>query len=530
MKTRTIFCFLLASAVALVFLATPQAGTAQKAQVAANLEPLPEAAWDYAKARHLLFRAGFGGSPAEVEKLHAMGLRKAVDYLVDYHLIPDVHVPLASGLEGLDPPSLVKTSPQDKAKLLGDKKRKNDVQNMQELRRWWANKMVQSPRPLEEKLVLFWHGIFATEWRTVRNAMSMSLQNQLFREHAAGNYGKLLHAIIYDAAMLRYLDNNTNKKGKPNENLAREIMELFSMGESQGYTEKDVQQGARALTGYTFDGKTLEPKFIAKEHDDGDITIFGKTQKFNGDQFVDLILEQPATSRFIAYRLFNYFVYDEPSQELIGQLATVLKDGKYEIKPFLRTVFLSREFYSPKAMGTHHKSPAQLVVGTLRILGIKEVNGESLVQAMRNMNQDLFDPPNVKGWDGGEAWINSVTLFARNNFTTNLVSRGLSTKPVKSAEKGEKGDKKGKPVLPVLKLDFVGALKDQKIDTAAAVVDFWVRALLAVPLNEQNRARLVAALGELPPPDQWGQRKDEINRKIGNLLIIIMSLPEYQLA
>ncbi len=534
MKTRTILSLLVASAVAFLWMAVPpKVETAQKVAAAANLEPLPESAWDYAKARHLLFRAGFGGPPAEVEKLHALGLRQAVDYLVDFHQIADVNLPLvlgAEGVEGLDPPALVKINPQERSKLLGDKKGKNAVQYMQELRRWWISKMVKSPRPLEEKLVLFWHGIFATEWRTVRNPMSMGLQNQLFREHAAGNYAKLLHAIIYDAAMLRYLDNNSNKKGKPNENLAREIMELFSMGEAQGYTEKDVQQGARALTGYTFDPKTLEPKFFPKDHDDGDITLFGKTQKFNGDQFIDLILEQPATSRFIAFRLFNYFVYDEPSEELITELAKVLKDNKYELKPFLRTVFLSREFYGPKAMGTHFKSPTQLVAGTIRILGIKEYNPEPLVLATRGMNQDLFDPPNVKGWDGGEAWVNSVTLFARNNFTTNLIARGLDKTKFKLPDKPDKkGDKKVE-VRALPKLDFVEAWKDQKFDTPAAVVDYCTRAFLVVPLSEQNRTRLLGVLGDLPPSAQWTERKNEVNRKIGNLLILIMSLPEYQLA
>ncbi|MCC6417097.1 MAG: DUF1800 family protein, partial [Gemmataceae bacterium] len=268
MRARTIFSLLPAVTIAFLLPAAPLAAQSAKQPAGQDsLQPLSDSAWDYAKARHLLFRAGFGGPPEEVQKLCGLGLRKAVESLVDYRSQPDVEIPMAAGFKGLEPPDLVKLSPQERLQVFQKKKPRDDFQAMQELRRWWVTKMIRSPRPLEEKLVLFWHGLFAAEHRTVRNSISMSLQNQLFREHAAGNYAKLLHAILRDPAMLRYLDNNRNVKGKPNENLAREIMELFSMGEGQGYTEQDVREGARALTGYTFDPKTLQPRFLPKSHD-----------------------------------------------------------------------------------------------------------------------------------------------------------------------------------------------------------------------------------------------------------------------
>lgn len=525
MKARTIFTLvgaLLLALPAVVSAAPPERG---------SLEAIADDAWNYAKARHLLFRAGFGGTPEEVTKLHALGLHKAVDFLVDYHNQPDVDIPLGPAVKVPDPVALRKLSQEERQKLL-QQNRREDAQYMVDVRHWWVQRMVKSPRPLEEKLVLFWHGHFATEWRTVRNSHAMALQNQLIREHAAGNFGKLLHQIIYDAAMLRYLDNNRNVKAKPNENLAREIMELFAMGEGQGYTEDDVIQGARALTGYHFDPRTLQFRFVAQQHDTNEKVIFGKKGKWNGEQFVDLILAQPATARFISRKLFTYFVHDNPSEELINQLAGVLRDNKYELAPLLKTMFLSREFYSTRAMGTQIKSPAQFVVGTIRALQIKEPNAEGLARSMRAMNQDLFEPPNVKGWDGGQSWVNSVTLFARNNFAAILLAQGPQGRVGKPGRRPPARVKPGAglPGGPLAKgIDFTATLKDQKLDTPEAMVEYFARSLFASPLTRERQAELVAFVGELPPAAQWDERKREVNAKISSLLILMMCMPEYQL-
>jgi uncharacterized protein (DUF1800 family) len=242
---------------------------------------------------------------------------------------------------------------------------------------------------------------------------------------------------------------------------------------------------------------------------------------------VDLILEQPATPRFIAGKLFAYFAHDKPSEEIIAQLARVLKDSNYELAPLLKTIFLSQEFYSDRAMGTQIKSPAQLVIGTIRTLEIKEPDAEGVARAMRPMNQDFFEPPNVKGWDGGETWINSVTLFARQNFASLLIGRGLegtAARPAKPA-RGQ-----GQPIGPLARgLDFVESLKDRKLDTPAAVVDHFAKALFLVPLTETRRSELIGFLGDLPPSAKWADQKREVNVKIGSLLILMMSMPEYQL-
>lgn len=496
--------------------------------VQGGLESMADSAWDYTKARHLLFRAGFGGPLTEVEKLHAMGLRKAVEHLVDYRNQPDANVALPNlVIQDLEPAKFAQMTQAGRTKHLQtfDKKK---VRNIQPVQTWWVSRMVQSPRPLEEKMVLFWHGLFATEQRTVRENRAMFLQNQLFRDHAVGNYGKLLMAIIQDPAMLRYLDNDANVKGKPNENLAREIMELFSMGEGQGYTEQDIKEAARALTGYSYNKQTLVPVFRSFMHDYETKTIFGQKGKWNGEDLVKLILKQPATPRFIARRLFTYFVHENPDEQTVDQLAKLLKDNNYELAPFLKTVFLSREFYSTRAMGTLIKSPAQFVAGTVRILEVKDTVPAILAHAMLTMNQELLEPPNVKGWDGGQAWLSTTAVFARNNFAGTLIAQG--TPPVLKQPKAGKAIKVGKrPQALARGGDFVTALIDRKLTTPAEVVDYYTKVLLVVPLAEVRRSELISFLGQLPPTAQWNEQKATLNRKISELLVLIMSSPEYQL-
>ncbi|HJN13441.1 MAG TPA: DUF1800 domain-containing protein [Pirellulaceae bacterium] len=521
---------------ATVGLCTLLSGQMANAEGKGGLKPVSEDAWDYAKARHLLARAGFGGTPEEVEKLHAMGLRKAVDFLVDYQEQPAADIPLA--IESpqpvkqvkLDRKALAKLSPKERQKLIQEQRkqtqqrRKNEQQQFAELRQWWMKRLVESPRPLEEKLVLFWHGHFATGYRTVKDTYAMYLQNELFRKHAAGSFGQLLRGIAHDPAMLRYLDNDKNVKARPNENLAREILELFSMGEGN-YSEEDIKEAARALTGYTFDRRSVEFMFRRQVHDDGEKTIFGKTGNWDGDKLVDLILEEPATARFIARKLFVFFVHEDVDEQTIEQLAGVLRENDYELAPLLKTMFLSEEFNGPKAMGTQIKSPVQLVVGVLRSLGVKQANYTALAAATQSMGQELLQPPNVKGWDGGSAWINTNTVFARHNFAAPLViqNQKRGKKPVRSRGGGGQLTQR---------IDIVGLLEKSQSGTPADVVDYLAKALLVTQLSEEKREELVNFLNDaepLPPSTQWKSQRAQVNAKLRALLVLMMSMPEYQL-
>ncbi len=475
--------------------------------VESGLKPLAVDKWSYAKARHLLCRAGFGGTPEEVEQLHAMGLHAAVEYLVDYDARPSLDLPFHAVL----PEPTIRNENRlefTRQRELINRRRAEDGRQQNGLRDWWLQRMVQSPRPLQEKLTLFWHGHFATEYLTVRDSYALAQQNHLLREQAAGNFGALLHGIAQDPAMLRYLDNNSNVKGRPNENFAREIMELFSMGEGN-YSEEDIMEGARALTGYTYDNNTRQFRFTVARHDTENKTIFGRTGNYAGDDFVDLILQQPFTSQFIARKQFVFFGHENPSDEAVSRLASVLKGHQYDLRPMLKNLFMSAEFYSDETMASQIKSPVQLVVGTLRDLGIKEVSFSTLGSAVAAMGQELYGPPNVKGWEGGQFWVNANRIFVRYNGVADLVENIV----VPNQPRG---------------LDIVGALAGQKLDTPEQVVEFLAKSCFVQSLSEDKQKVLTEQIASLPPRAEWENQRSEVNAKLRVLLVLMMSMPEYQ--
>jgi uncharacterized protein (DUF1800 family) len=476
-----------------------------------GLKPLSPEAWDYAKARHLLVRAGFGGTSQEVQQLFSMGLYNAVDHLVDFHRQPSAGASL-----DVAPPSLADPLESQLRNAFiqsqaAAPRQSVDGGQLVRLRQWWLKRMVESPRPLQEKLTLFWHGHFATQQSVVQNSYTLYHQNQLFREHGAGNFGGLLYGIVHDPVMIRYLDNNLNVKGHANENLAREIMELFAMGVDQGYTEADIREAARALTGYTYDNNTGQFRLQHDKHDTSDKTVFGKTGPWTGDDLVNLLLDQPATARFISGKLFEFFAHKEPGSETVDSLASVLRTNQYELGPMLKNLFLSEVFYSEAAMGTQIKSPTQLVVGMLRDVGIKQVANYGEIDGMiQNMGQQLFEPPDVKGWREGRSWISANRLFLRYNATANLMQ-----------SVAQPGGRRG--------ADLVDVLASAECKTAADVVNCLAKTCFAKPLNDQQRQKLADFLGELPPQPEWANQRDNINGRLRAVLVLMLSTPEYQL-
>ena len=491
------------------------------------LGPLPAEAFGPREARHLLLRAGFGGTEAQVDTMVRWGLDRAVDHLVDYEAVPADPDPR----DAFDHDIVRPLSEPERAQLAGARRRgdedtlarfrrrrqeaqRADRRQMAEVRRWWLARMIATPRPLEEKLTLCWHGHFATSYRSVEDSYHLYMQNRLFRANATSFPG-LLRGIIRDPAMLKYLNNNQNRRASPNENLARELLELFSLGEGH-YSERDIREGARALTGYTFEDDAFV--FDHNRHDKSTKAIFGRMANFDGDGFVNAILSHNACAPFVANRLFRFFVADGPAhpRDLGGeQLAFVramserVRRDRYELAPTLKLVFRSRYFYSDAVVGRKIKSPTELVVGAVRTLGVPARDVDALLDAMDRMGQNLFHPPSVKGWDGGRAWINTATLFARQNVLAYLITGRQPT------GRNRRADDDYDPRAALGPLAGPGTSPDPR-GIAARMLS------LAIGHADEQRAHAIGdALAGLPDPTD--------RAALAGAMALITALPEYQL-
>lgn len=355
---------------------------------------------------HLLRRAGFSANKKQVEDLQALTLEQIVDRLLHTE------------------------EPSPSPPILPEEDKKNGKTKLQ---LWWLNTMRHTSNPLLEQMTLFWHNHFTSAFYKVRRESLMAKQNVLLRKHALGNFRQFVYEISTDPAMMVWLDCNTNVKKSPNENYARELMELFTLGIGH-YSEQDVKEVARALTGWKVDPKSEKALFIGKLHDGGDKTIFGRTGKYDLRSTVDLIVNQPACSKFIATKLWNYLVYPNPSEEVIAPVADEFAKSGLETKSLLRAIFASDEFYSDRAYLAVVKSPVEYVTGILRAFPEVQLKKEEMILAAMNlMGQDLFNPPNVAGWPGGTAWLNSSMLLARYNFAEAFVyAVQLKDVPLKS--------------------------------------------------------------------------------------------------
>jgi uncharacterized protein (DUF1800 family) len=415
------------------------------AQWADDLAPIGASDWSFDRAAHLLERAGFGGTPEDIARLAAMSPQAAVTTLVDYHTIANDHLAPFERSDVWDPSlrdfPVSRVAATERAQKTGEamgvrvkpagERRlqpvvdrffywlRATVLETRRLAHWWADRMVATNRPLEEKMALFWHGHFATGEEKIRDYRKMEQQLALFHEHATGSFRELLVDVARDPAMLAYLDAAQNVKGAPNENFAREVMELFTMGVGH-YSEHDIREAARAFTGWIDDD--LAFKLDAAKHDDGQKTFLGRTGNFDGVDILAIILEQKVTAELIAGKLYRFFVREELSEPLQARLGAVLRDNNYEIAPLLRTLFLSRDFYSAPSFGTRIKGPVELVVSTYRKLGVKRLPGiPDLNVVSRELGQILLNPPTVAGWAQGRTWITPGLLLARGNFARDVL-------------------------------------------------------------------------------------------------------------
>ena len=309
----------------------------------------------------------------------------------------------------------------------------------------WLYRMIFAAHPLQERMTLFWHNHFATSNAKVANTSLMQSQNRLIREHALGDFQTMLRQMARDPAMLAWLDCTANRKAHPNENYAREVMELFTLGRGR-YTEIDIQQAARAFTGSFVQNDRF--KDVPAQHDDGEKTILGQTGRFKGDDVATILLDQPACAEFLCVKLYRMFVseVDAPSPELIAPLANAMRKANYDIKQTVATILRSKLFFDEKSRRRRIKSPVELAVGTIRALKILKptVSSDALNEATIRMGQSLYEPPSVAGWDGGPSWINTTTTLARSNFVLAILGKdgglGGRVDPQRLAEKNGVSD------------------------------------------------------------------------------------------
>ncbi len=426
------------------------------------------------KIAHLMRRASFGITEAELDQFEAKGLDRTITELVNY------------------PPNDLKV---DEAIA----KMNLDLTKLGNLQTWWITRMILSERPLLEKMTLFWHGLFATSIRKVENPSYMLQQNQFFRDNALGDFRDILVGISKDPAMLIWLDSNSNRRGAPNENYAREVMELFSMGVGN-YTEADVKEAARAFTGWHLsrDGKFI---FNGNLHDYGAKTFLGEKGNFDGTDIIDAIVKNRANARFIAKRLFSFFAYENPETEVIDKFADVYSKNNRSIKAVVEAILRSDEFYSPKAVFTTIRSPVDLVVSGRRLVG-GAVNAGIMLASMRRTGQELFAPPDVSGWHTGMAWISTARLLERFNYGAALAA------------------------VPLNGNDLVSQVKKRKLVSPEGLVEFLDMNLLQRHPKEERRLALIelarASLGTNPSDAT-------LEKATRSLIAVMAATPEFQL-
>jgi len=610
---QLVFAALTAFSAALPRLAAADSPSAAgPASWADDLTPITAEQWSYERAAHLLERAGFGGTPQEIAALAQLSPQQAVHRLVHYQSIDNSHLrPFEhSGIHdaGIEPfpPSRPATTDlaRDNGEALGVKVKAGGNRRMQpvvnkffywlrasrlETNRaayWWANRMVATHRPLEEKMALFWHGHFATSEEKVRDYRKMLVQLDTFYRYGTGNFRDLMVAVAEDPAMLAFLDAGVNVKGAPNENFAREIMELFSMGVGN-YTEPDIREAARAFTGWNF--VDLEFVVNADQHDDTEKQFLGRTGRFDGVQVIDIILQQPVTAEFVAGKIYRFFVREDLSPAMRKRLGDILRDNHYEIAPLLETIFLSRDFYSAPSYASRIKGPVELAVSTYRKLGLTEVPGvPDFNEVTSGLGQQLFRPPTVAGWAQGRSWITPGLLLERGNFARDVlfpdvtfvppdrypfypsdgsiaavherISLGYdistATKPVgKDVKAGgmamsnmmadrdedfntryasyrgwQMAIEKVKPIpRQTAQLDLTDVVMAQGCTDTTQAVDYLLARFLRVPVDAVQRERLIAFLNDQLGTSDLAAAQTYLEDPLRMVVHLIMSMPEYQL-
>jgi len=439
-------------------------------------EPTADRPWDRSSAAHLYRRAGFGMDLASIDAAVSRTPAEVVSELVANN---QELTEFRSSADALAEATLAGGDP---AKLSAA----------------WVYRLLYTPNQLLEKTTLLWHGHFATGAEKVKDARMMWNQNQLLRDHALGDFGDLVHEISHDPAMLIYLDSAINRKAHPNENFARELMELFCLGEAN-YSETDVLELARCFTGWEI--KNSKFRKNRYQHDSEVKVILGQSGTFDGEDGVRIVLEQPAAPRFIARKLYRFFVSDElrPTDAMIQPLANLFRESDLQVAPVVQRILGSNAFFSSNSVGRKIKSPVELVLGMLRSLKAT-TNAGLVAKGLLDTGQGLFYPPNVKGWDGGRAWINSSTLLGRANLVADILENEATRFDGKNLSQ---------------------YLSDQDVRTTDQAIEHFEHCLLAVRLDDATKAQL---------RETAASHSGDEERRMRSLLHSVTSLPLCQLA
>jgi uncharacterized protein (DUF1800 family) len=383
---------------------------------------LPTSQWTFYAAAHLLNRAGFGGTPEEINKLYAMGHEKAVAFLLNPGEETDLFPPPELTTPSLyyDRQQAMKELPEEERQAFKKLYQRDEGDEISAVRQWWLNRMRYSTFAAREKAVLFWHGHWASSIDKVRWPFQMWQQNETLRAYAFGSIPAFAKEISRDPAMIKYLDLNSSSASKPNENFARELMELFLLGEGN-YSESDIQQSARAFTGYRIDQKTGAFRFDKKQNNTDTKVFFGRTGKFSGDEIIDIITSQPRCAEYLAEKIWIFYAGTPPSPTTLSYLVQTFRQSGLNTGHLMKSIFLNQDFYAPSVVRHQIKSPIQWFIQTCKTLDIPLPKAPHTENMLRQLGQQLLAPPNVKGWDGGRAWISSSSLLLRYNMAGQLV-------------------------------------------------------------------------------------------------------------
>lgn len=452
--------------------------------------------WDLKKVGHLYRRASFGATMSELEEGLRNGPDRTIDLLLQGKPDRDNFLPMTGD-------------------LVASIRQGN---NNQQASAWWLYRMLYAPHPLREKLTLFWHNHFATSNRKVNNAGYMLGQYELMRRHAQGNFRSLLREMSTDPAMMVWLDTSQSQRNQPNENYARELMELFSLGINnyrrpgqRNYTEQDIREAARAFTGWRLENG--RPVFHDNQHDPGDKNVLGQTGRWRSDDIVRICLEQESAAYFIAAKLFRFLVSETipATPELLEPLARSFRDSDYNFGEMLETVLRSNLFFSPQAYRSRVKPPVDFA--TEIVHGLQGRMGTiPLVGVLEGVGQRPFYPPSVAGWEGGRAWLNGQTLLFRQNLALGLTSTT--------------DDRFGR------RTDPARIIRDRDLHSDAEIVDFFLRLFLQGDVSAASRQRLLDYARQAHDnrvPVFWSARDVE-DQRVRAICHLVLTLPEFQLS